>query len=185
MLDGLDVTVGFAAETYSAADSDDNYTSWGFDLRARYASGNFSITTFNNISTVNLDGGLAISAGFAGHKGAEGYVGQTTEVNKTKINDFKFRTVMWNELGARYKINDLVTLHGSVGLLTPLSKAKGDDNSYSPEWRVTPAVQIYAASNASVFAGVAISGSSWTVDKTNDDYSVVAVQVPVVFRVKM
>ena len=90
---------------------------------------------------------------------------------------------MWNNLSARYKINDTLAATLNFGLVTPLSKADGDDNSYSPEWRVTPAIQVYAGSNASIWAGLALSGASAKVNDT--DYSVFALQIPVIFRVKM
>ena len=166
LMDTLTLNVGGALETYSG---DKDYTDWGFDLRARFqATSEPSITFFTNVSGTNLDAGRKIDSGLAGHKGAEGYATATA-----------FKTAMWNNLSARYKVNDLLTATLNVGLITPLSKVDGDDDSYSPEWRVTPAVQIYAASNASIWAGVALSGTSV------EDASVFAVQVPVIFRVKM
>ena len=65
--------------------------------------------------------------------------------------------------------------------INALSNVDGDDESYGMEWRVTPAVQVYAASNASIWAGVAISGTSLS----DADASVMSIQVPVIFRVKM
>ncbi len=175
VLDGLDMTIGGTVETYNKKDAD--YTALAFDFRARYqVNDQLSITTFNNYSSIDTDAGLAISAGLVGHKGAEGYcLGKDATV--------KVKSAMWNELEARYKVSDLLTIMGSVGLITPLENAKDDDNDYGIEWRVTPAVQIYANSNAYVYTGVALSGTSTTVSDV--DNSVFAVQVPVVFRVKM
>jgi hypothetical protein len=176
IVDGLTLNIGGAAEINSR-DKDDKanpgYTDWAFDLRARYqATDELSITFYTNLSGTNLDAGRKISAGIAGHKGAEGWA--TAKAVKT---------AMWNNLSARYKISDALAATLNIGLITPLSKIEGDENKYSPEWRVTPAIQVYAGSNASIWAGVALSGASATISDV--DNSVFAVQVPVIFRVKM
>ena len=173
VLDGLTLNVGGAAEIDNREKDDGGYTDWAFDVRARYqATDELSLTFFTNLSGTNLKAGRKIASGVTGHKGAEGYVTGTA-----------FKTAMWNNLSARYKVSDLLALTLNVGLITPLSKAENDDNSYSPEWRVTPAVQVYAASNASIWGGIALSGASAKV--SDKDNSVFAVQVPVIFRVKM
>jgi hypothetical protein len=182
ILDNLALNIGGAIENDNHDKDAGGYTDWAFDLRARYqATDELSITFYTNLSGTNLDAGRNLSAGVAGHKGAEGLAGTTIGGNQPK-----FKTAMWNNLSARYKISDSLAATLNVGLVTPLSKADGDDNSYSPEWRITPAVQVYAGSNASIWAGVALSGASATVKGATDtDYSVFAVQVPVIFRVKM
>lgn len=153
LLDNLTLNVGGALDICSDPDEADKYTDWGFDLRARYAlDANLSLTFFTNLSGTDLDKGRKLSSGIAGHKGANGWA----TANAVK-------TAMWNNLSARYKVNDALAATLNFGLITPLSKAKDDNNSYSPEWRVTPAVQVYTGSNASVWAGIALSGASWTV----------------------
>ncbi len=173
VVDGLTLNIGGAAEIDNREEDAGGYTDWAFDVRARYqATDELSITFFTNLSGTNLKAGRTIASGVTGHKGAEGYA---TEAS--------FKTAMWNNLSARYKVSDLLALTLNVGLITPLSKTENDDNSYSPEWRVTPAVQVYAASNASIWGGIALSGASAKV--SDKDNSVFAVQVPVIFRVKM
>ncbi|MDY6397182.1 MAG: hypothetical protein SPL22_05575, partial [Treponema sp.] len=173
LMDGLTLNVGGSMEMDNRSKDDGGYTDWAFDLRARYqATDELSLTLFTNLSGTNLKAGRKIASGVTGHKGAEGYVTGTA-----------FKTAMWNNLSARYKVSDLLALTLNVGLITPLSKIENDDNSYSPEWRVTPAVQVYAASNASIWGGIALSGASAKV--SDKDMSVFAVQVPVIFRVKM
>ena len=184
MVDGLDVTVGGTVETFSGTN---DYVAFALDLRARYEiNENFSITTFNNLSTINTDEGATV-AGVVGRKGTMGWSDKGYAFGGTGLSgDPTFKTVLWDSISARYKINDTLTVMGTVGLVTPLSIGKTADkrgDSYSPEWRITPAVQIFAASNASVYAGVALSGTSATINKV--DYSVFNVAVPVVFRVKM
>lgn len=179
VVDGLTLNIGGAAEIDNREEDDGGYTDWAFDVRARYqATDELSITFFTNLSGTNLKAGRNLSAGVAGHKGAEGLAGKFDGSTQPK-----FKTAMWNNLSARYKVSDLLALTLNVGLVTPLSKAENDDNSYSPEWRVTPAVQVYAASNASIWGGIALSGASAKV--SDKDLSVFAVQVPVIFRVKM
>ncbi|MCR4821687.1 MAG: hypothetical protein K5873_02305 [Treponema sp.] len=179
VMDTLTLNVGGALELNTLDKDDGGYTDWGFDLRARFqATEALSISFFTNISGTNLDAGRAISSGVAGHKGAEG-LAKTGE----GINTPQFKTAMWNNLSARFKISDALAATLNVGLITPLSKADNDENSYSPEWRVTPAIQVYASSNASIWAGLALSGASATV--SDKDYSVFALQIPVVMRVKM
>ena len=179
VLDGLTLNIGGAIENDNRDKDAGGYTDWAFDLRARYqATSELSVTFFTNLSGTNLDAGRNISAGIAGHKGAEGLASKID----TKTQP-AFKVAMWNNLSARYKINDTLAATLNFGLVTPLSKADGDDNSYSPEWRITPAVQVYAGSNASIWAGLALSGASAKVNDT--DYSVFALQIPVIFRVKM
>ena len=169
VMDALTLNVGGAMEVYGG---ENDYTDWAIDLRARYQVMNpLSITFYTNVSGTNLDAGRELNAGIAGRKGSWGYL--------TTDNKVRFKTAMWNQLGFRYVVNDLLTATLNVGLITPLAKVDDDDNSYTPEWRVTPAVQVYAASNASIWAGVAISGLSY------EDYSSFNVSVPVIFRVKM
>ncbi len=171
VLDGLTLNIGGAAEIDNREKDDGGYTDWAFDLRARYqATDELSLTLFTNLSGTNLDAGRKIASGVVGHKGGEGWATKQA-----------FKTAMWNNVSARYKVSDLLALTLNVGLITPLSKVDGDDESYTPEWRITPAAQIYAASNASVWAGLAISGISLK----DADSSVMSLQVPVIFRVKM
>jgi len=171
VLDGLTLNVGGSMEMDNRSKDDGGYTDWGFDLRARYqATDELSLTLFTNLSGTNLEAGRKISAGVVGRKGAEGWA--TTS---------SFKTAMWNNLSARYAVSDLLAVTLNVGLITPLGKVSGDDEKYSPEWRVTPAVQVYAAKNASIWGGLAISGSS----VKDADRSVTSIQVPVIFRVKM
>ena len=189
VLDALTLNVGGAAEVYGGkhnpgknADGTDkdkgDYFDWGVDLRLRYqVMDPLSITFFTNVSGTSLDAGRTIAKGVTGYKGGEGFA-----------TSCKAKVAMWNNLSGRFKVNDLLTATLNVGLITPLSKGeKFKDNSYAPEWRVTPAVQIYAASNASLWAGVAISGASWTTktNNTETDHNCFAVEIPVIFRVKM
>ncbi len=188
VLDGLTLNVGGAAEIDSREKDAGGYTDWAFDLRARYqATPELSVTFFTNLSGTNLDAGRSIASGIVGRKGAYGYA--AADAGK-RVSDYDklvalasptFKTAMWNNLSARYKINDSLAATLNVGLITPLSKIDGDETKYGPEWRVTPALQVYAGSNASIWGGLALSG----VSVESGDYSVFEIDIPVIFRVKM
>ena len=182
MVDSLTATIGgsLALERDGGKDKKgnaDDEVYWNVDLRLRYqVMDPLSITLFTNISGATSDGGHKIGSGLAGVKGGDGWA-----------NSAAVKVAMWNNLSARYIINDAFTATLNLGLITALAgndleSDKKADNGI--EWRVTPAVQIYAASNASIWTGVAVSGSSWT-DSAESDFNVLSVAVPVVFRVKM
>ena len=189
VLDGLTLNIGGAAEIDNREKDDGGYTDWAFDLRARYqATDELSLTLFTNLSGTNLDAGRSIASGIVGRKGSYGYAAADKDkwggdYAKTVIHSASpaFKTAMWNNLSARYKVSDLLALTLNVGLITPLSKVDNDETKYGPEWRVTPAAQVYASSNASIWAGIAFSG----VSVESGDYSVFEIDVPVIFRVKM
>lgn len=198
ILDALTLSVGGAAQVHGGkhkpgknADGTDkdkgDYFDWGVDLRMRYqVMDPLSITFFTNVSGTNLDIGRNLAQSIFGAK-STGYKSGFKVGNKTVKPSFK--VAMWNHLTGQYKINDLLTASVDVGLITPLSNAKDDKNSYGPEWRVTPAIQIFPnpESGTSLWVGVAISGMSWTqkVEGGSDvDHSRLGVDVPVIFRVK-
>jgi len=173
VLDGLTLNIGGAMEIDNHDTDNGGYKDWAFDLRARYqATDELSLTLFTNISGTDLEAGRKIASGIVGHKGSEGFA--------TKISA---KTAMWNNISARYKINDSLAATLNVGLINALSLPDTDKNDYGMEWRVTPAIQVYAGSNASIWGGIALSGTSATVSDV--DQSVFALQIPVIFRVKM
>ena len=200
VMDGLTLNVGGAAEFHTKDDTKigEKYTDWAFDLRARYQVNDaLSVTLFTNVSGTDLDAGRVISAGIVGGSsdgidtGKKGWTQQKTLPNSAGTpneTQAAFKTAMWNNISAQYKINDIFTASLNLGCITPLSdlRIKGSDNksrSYSydfiPEWRVTPGVKISASSNALVWAAVALSGSKM------EDYEVFSINVPVIFRVKL
>ena len=197
VMDGLTLNVGGAAEFHTKDDTKigEKYTDWAFDIRARYQVNDaLSVTFFTNVSGTDLDSGRNINSGIAGSTGSAGTQGwvkaktlpdATGKANQTQA---AFKTAMWNNLSAQYKINDIFTASLNLGCITPLSdlRIKGSDDKYHsysydfiPEWRVVPGVKISASSNALVWAAVALSGSKM------EDYEVFNFSVPVIFRVKM
>ncbi|MBQ0051142.1 MAG: hypothetical protein KBT11_03655 [Treponema sp.] len=187
MVSGLDMTVGGAVEyeTYTMS-------GWNVDLRARYAvDSNLAISTWNNISAVSKDadknGSAVLSKELTGIKGGSDWGAKYD----TATAGSGTTMAMWNNINAQYKINDMFTPFLSVGLLTPLSKASKDDKAtmdvdVSMQWRVTPGVQIFAASNAFFTIGASFSGTSYkTAAAKDNEVSHFTVSVPVIFRVKM
>ena len=179
VMDALTLNVGGAVETFSGNRSNEKYTDWAVDLRLRYqVMDPLSVTFFTNISGTNVDKGRAIAAGIVGNDDDQTEYGNAWIMNDT---DFKFKTVMWNQLGARYVVNDALTATFNVGLISLLKKGDGNNSPYGPEWRVVPGVEVFADKNASIWAAVALSGAMADDDKG----SVFAVNIPVIFRVKM
>ena len=206
------VELGGEVENEAKDNKWEDYTVWGVDLRARYQVNDaLSVTFFTNVSGTDKYNGLALASGLAGRKGAWGWSQITDQswamekgdlvknaldkdgVGKNKdTSKVQLKTAMWNQLGFRYTVNDMLAATLNAGLLTPLVKAKNDDgskdkSSYSPEWRVTPGVQVYAASNAFVWAGVALSGSTakFKDDDGSTKFSSFNFDIPVIFRVRM
>ncbi|MCM1322534.1 MAG: hypothetical protein NC219_10580, partial [Prevotella sp.] len=175
MVKNLDATVGGAFSFINdAAKEESAFEGWNVDLRVRYQiNEQFSITTFNSLSAIDAEAGAAAAAGLAG---ATGKLGWATTIN-TKM-------LLWDTLDARYVISkDKIAAFLNVGLLTPIQKVDNDDDSYSPEWRVTPGVQIYAQGGAAITVGVAISGTSF--ETGNVKSSVFDIAIPMTFRVKL
>ena len=190
LLDELTLNAGAAFEIDNHEKEEGGYTDWAVDLRARYqVMPELSITFFTNVSGTNRENvtgdkvGRNVSSGIAGRKGAYGWVAGVENLTGVKNSNARVTTAMWNNLSARYKVSESLAATLNVGLITPLGTADNDDNDYGPEWRVVPAVQVYAAPNASIWAGLAFSGNSCTIADT--DVSSFNFDIPFIFRVKM
>jgi len=178
MVENLNLAVGG-----SIGMVDGNLSDLAFDLRARYAMGNLSITSYNNISMIkeNVASGK-IGADLLTNGGLVKDIGPTAQTGTTAL---------WNMLGFAYVVNPTITARLSVAQQTMLAREesaanKGDDYNLGMSLRVTPAVEITATKGASVLAGVtcAMSGigaDEETGNKTTDWYW----GIPVLFRVKM
>jgi len=178
MVENLNLAVGG-----SIGMVDGNLSDLAFDLRARYAMGNLSITSYNNISMIkeNVASGK-IGADLLTNGGLVKDIGPTAQTGTTAL---------WNMLGFAYVVNPTITARLSVAQQTMLAREesaanKGDDYNLGMSLRVTPAVEITATKGASVLAGVtcAMSGigaDEETENKTTDWYW----GIPVLLRVKM
>ena len=186
IFDALTLNVGGAVElgtNYNKAGKSEDYTDWAVDIRLRYqVMDPLSITFYTNVSGTSFDDGRQINGGIVGSAGRSGYAFADNTNNPVAIKGLAknptFKVAMWNHLTGHYRINDLLKVTLNLGLITPLSKVDGDNTSYSPEWRVTPGIQIIPEGKASLWAGVAISGMS------AGDASAFGVDVPVIFRIK-
>ncbi|MCM1322551.1 MAG: hypothetical protein NC176_10675 [Treponema brennaborense] len=175
MVKNLDATIGGAFSFVNDTTKGESvFEGWNADLRARYQiNDQFSISTFNSISALDdTENGAKSASGLAGLNGKSGW-STTTETTM----------LLWDSIGARYVVNDKIAAFLNAGLLTPIQKKDTDENSYSPEWRVTPGIIINAQGGATITVGVALSGTSW--ETGNTKHSVFDVGIPVVFRVRL
>lgn len=145
---------------------------WDVDLRVRYDFSEqvkgLSLTYFGKLSSKDSDNNAEINKGIVGLAGKSGLGAKVTDVNM----------LLWNNLSARYVINDKVAAILNVGLMNALKVDEGA-KEYGINYNVTPGVQVFCSKAASLYAGVSINGCS------KDKASELNVSVPAVFRVKL
>ena len=165
-----------AKETWNGA--------WDFDLRARYqVTPEFSITTFNKIA--GLKENDAETENKAGAKIASGIVGLDGKGGEL-LNNKDITMVMWNNISARYKVNDMVTATLNLGLMNVLGTAGKSDSDYGINYRVTPGAQLYLSKPATLWVGFSYSGAKYNAGTTGaKDQTVSSISIPAIFRVKM
>ena len=165
-----------AAETWNGA--------WDFDLRARYqVTPELSITTFNKIA--GLKENDAETKNKAGAKIASGIVGLDGKGGNL-LNGTDITMVMWNNLSARYKVNDLVTATVNIGLMNVLGTAGKSDSDYGINYRVTPGAQLYLSKPATLWVGFSYSGAKYNTGKKDaKDFTVSSISIPAILRVKL
>lgn len=194
IMDGLTLTVGGNGSLVSGA-----FTDWGVDLRARYATGPLSISSFHALSGLTNDGVVRLGGnstkGIALATGSDSGQDKGTALSSTMI--------MSNNLLVRYKLNDKLAVTGIVADMIAMgdkqgTKADTDGSTVADtkDWntqidlRFSVWLQIYAAPKAFVNIGLVESISN--VNKANNTgndnadikpYHVFA--IPVIFRVQM
>lgn len=165
-----------SAETWNGA--------WDFDLRARYqVTPELSITTFNKIAGLKESddektnkAGAVVNAGIAGLDGKAGQLVAGKDITM----------VMWNNISARYKVNDLVTATVNVGLMNVLGTAGKSDSDYGINYRVTPGAQLYLSKPATLWVGFSYSGAKYNAGtKDAKDFTVSSISIPAILRVKL
>ena len=165
-----------SAETWNGA--------WDFDLRARYqVTPELSITTFNKIAGLKESddektnkAGAVVNAGIAGLDGKAGQLVAGKDITM----------VMWNNISARYKVNDLVTATVNVGLMNVLGTAGKSDSDYGINYRVTPGAQLYLSKPATLWVGFSYSGAKYNAGTTGaKDFTVSSISIPAILRVKL
>ncbi|GEM_PF-1659279 len=159
---------------------------WNFDLRARYqVTPELSITTFNNISSVAEADGTTVTKNKANAKLNSGIVGVDGKGGQI-LNGTDITMAMWNNISARYKINDQFTATLNVGLMNVLGQAADSKAEYGLNFRVTPGVQLYLSKPATLWLGVAYSSATYNAGTTGaKDQTVSAIAIPAIFRVKL
>lgn len=165
-----------AKETWNGA--------WDFDLRARYqVTPELSITTFNKIAGLKESddektnkAGATVASGIVGLDGKGGQLLKGTDITM----------VMWNNISARYKVNDLVTATVNVGLMNVLGTAGKSDADYGINYRVTPGAQLYLSKPATLWVGFSYSGAKYNAGtKDAKDFTVSSISIPAILRVKL
>lgn len=165
-----------SAETWNGA--------WDFDLRARYqVTPELSITTFNKIAGLKESDdektNKASATVASGIVGLDGKAGQLTSGKDVTM-------VMWNNISARYKVNDLVTATVNVGLMNVLGTAGKSDSDYGINYRVTPGAQLYLSKPATLWVGFSYSGAKYNAGTTGaKDFTVSSISIPAILRVKL
>ena len=185
MLGALDATIG-GSYTMDSTASEQYDGMWNFDLRARYqVTPELSITTFNNISSIAEADGNTVTKNKAGAKLASGIVGVDGKAGAL-LNGTDITMAMWNNISARYKINDAVTATLNLGLINVLGQAADSKAEYGLNLRVTPGCQLYLSKPASLWVGVSYSTATYNTGATGaKDQTVSAIAIPAIFRVKL
>ena len=156
---------------------DGNLMEYNFDLRA-YAkvNKNLSITYYGKFAKLVSDD----DTGYLPCDGAVvSAVGDCTAFSSSQV--------LWNMIAARYKFNGTVTGVLAVSELTDLDDGfnNGRESADGTQLVIHPHVQLYAAKNATITAGVSASLGGIGANKdANKDMDVI-INVPVLFRVKM
>ncbi|MBQ0050880.1 MAG: hypothetical protein KBT11_02315 [Treponema sp.] len=177
----LGFTKGYNDAGVRSQSADMALESWTAELRAQYKTGALMISSYNSITQLCLEAG-AKDAKFA----------TAGVLNKNVVTGVDIKSsnmAMWNELGAKYDVDDAISVGGTIGLLTPLSvaeSAKGVDaaESLGVQVRITPWVQFRAAKSAYVDLGLTFATTENEVTK-GTKVAVTEFAVPVVVRVKM
>jgi len=190
---GLTLTVGGNGSLIAGAFSD-----WGVDLRARYATGPLSISSFHAISAVTDDG---VARGITGEATKGIAIASGNGAGKDAGTALKNTQVMSNNLLVRYVINERFAVTGIFADQiwmgdTPKTKTDTDGSTVADntdfdtqiDLRFSAWLQIYAAKKAYVNIGLVESISN--VNKANAPEGVDinpyhAFAIPVIFRVQM
>lgn len=156
---------------------DGNLMEYNFDLRA-YAkvNKNLSLTYYGKFAKLVSDD----DTGYLPCNGAVvSAVGDCTAFSSSQV--------LWNMIAARYKFNGTVTGVLAVSELTDLDDGfnNGRESADGTQLAIHPHVQLYAAKNATISAGISASFGGIGANKdANKDVDVI-INVPVLLRVKM
>ena len=189
IMDGLTLTIGGNGSLIAG-----KFTDWGMDLRARYAAGALSISSFHALSGVTDDGVVAWAGTAAAQKGIAPNAVETDTLGKVAGTAPSSTTIMSNNLLVRYKLNDKFAVTGIVADMITLgdapaldaadsTKAKNVSMDSQIDLRFSGWIQIYAASKAYVNIGLVEAINN--VNEANNGKAFHTFCVPVIFRVQM
>lgn len=143
---------------------------YNFDVRARYAEGDLSVTFFTNYSWTTTASALGKAVG--------AYAGSYALYDASKT----YTSAMWNLLAMRYKIADKQFLIGQIGDIIPMKGSELDSNGIM--MFIMPGFQVFAGGKTSITTGLrlGLSNIADDVSTTDVEYSF---SVPLVMRVRL
>ena len=152
---------------------------WSADLRLHFALGDrVHLTTMNNFTKVLRRAGVKKPENASGVTG----LGNLTTGTDSVDSEFKSSQMLWNMLSLSFKLNETLTIVGTVGQQTDFDSGVDDDGT---QIFVNPYVQIFAASNASISVGVVGAVGGIGAHKNRNKNVDLLVTVPLLFRVTM
>ncbi|MCR5125471.1 MAG: hypothetical protein K6B43_09790 [Treponema sp.] len=190
---GLTLTVGGNGSLIAGA-----FTDWGVDLRARYATGALSISSFHAFSGLTDDGVVAFQSSknkWNADKGIAPAGVETANLGKVAGDSFASTQVMSNNILVRYAINERFAVTGIFADMiwlgdypavdaTDTTKANNNtDVDTQIDLRFSAWLQIYAAKKAYVNIGLVEAINN--VNEANEGTAFHTFAVPVIFRVQM
>ena len=184
----LKATFGGAAGYYKG-----ELTEFNTDIRFRYATGAFSITSMNNISymtnyALDSDSGYYTKKDYGKHVGAI-FLNNTGALAYQK-NAWS-QSAMWNMLSFNYVANEKITAFVNLGDLIGFNAGGKEIGDLGMEFFFAPGAMFTAGKGATITTALRLGMSNMLLDgdeyKDNWGNSVkpaMAICVPVVFRVK-
>jgi hypothetical protein len=159
---------------------DDYVTDYSVDLRAMYVmmGGKLRVTSHNKFGWIGSDDSLAAAAVGKSLLGGTKITGSALTAEKA----------LYNVVEARYKVNNTVTVLGSVSQQTGLGYTNSSDKDVTPgtQLRFFGAGQLYADANDSILVGLEYAiGNINANDGTADLDKTTYLAIPVIFRVKL
>ena len=140
---------------------------WNVDLGLSFALGNLNITFNNKFAAQNKDRGAI-----------------TVPVDVGMGTKYSAQYILWDVIGASFKLNDTLTIGGHVGQQSGFGDKNGGQTGTTIF--VHPHVQIFASSKASISAGAVVTldqiGTNWP-NYGDSKKMGLAINVPVIVKI--
>ena len=156
---------------------DGHVEDWSANVNFRFKLGDsISLTTLNNFSMIMRVKGVKPKGDFKKDLGQSGDLAGLGKISSSAM--------LWDVISLRFKLSDTLAVIGTVGQQFDFD---GGDQADDMELFAYPHVQVFAASNASVTAGVVFGMGGLGANKYAGwgKKADILVRIPVLFRVKM